>query len=104
MQFELRAHGAHLDDVRYCPHHPDGTVPGYARACDWRKPGPGMLLDLMRAWPVDAARSVLIGDRPSDLAAAAASGVRGISYVEGGLTEIVQAALGCDEGHSIARS
>ena len=34
--------GVRLDAVLYCPHHPEGTVPGYARACRCRKPGPGM--------------------------------------------------------------
>jgi D-glycero-D-manno-heptose 1,7-bisphosphate phosphatase len=35
--------GVRLDAVLHCPHHPQGTVPGYARACRCRKPGPGML-------------------------------------------------------------
>jgi histidinol phosphatase-like enzyme len=39
----LAAGGARLDAVLYCPHHPDGTVAGYARACRCRKPAPGML-------------------------------------------------------------
>ena len=39
----LTAGGARLDAVLYCPHHPDGTVAGHARACRCRKPAPGML-------------------------------------------------------------
>ncbi|AWN38749.1 haloacid dehalogenase [Methylobacterium radiodurans] len=73
---ELRAAGAHIDDVRYCPFHPEGVVPAYARAHPWRKPEPGMLLDLMAHWPVDRAASRLVGDRESDCAAARAAGVR----------------------------
>jgi hypothetical protein len=32
-----------LPAVLHCPHHPEGTVPGYARPCRCRKPGPGTL-------------------------------------------------------------
>jgi len=39
----LAAGGARVDAIYYCPHHPDGTVDGYRRACECRKPGDGML-------------------------------------------------------------
>lgn len=80
MARELRAHGAHLDDVRFCPHHPDGLVARFARTCSCRKPEPGMLLDLLAAWPVEVERSLLVGDQPSDLAAARAAGIPAILF------------------------
>ncbi len=80
MSAELAAIGAHIDEFRYSPYHPDGVVEAYRQDTECRKPRPGMLLDLAQAWPVDLARSVLIGDKESDLQAAAAAGVRGVLF------------------------
>jgi D-glycero-D-manno-heptose 1,7-bisphosphate phosphatase len=65
MAAELARSGAHVDDWRYCPHHLDAQIPAYRAACGWRKPGPGMLLDLIATWPIDVGRSVMIGDAES---------------------------------------
>ncbi len=80
MNAELAAIGAHIDEFRYSPYHPDGVVEAYRQDTECRKPRPGMVLDLAEAWPVDLARSVLIGDKDSDLQAAAAAGVRGVLF------------------------
>lgn len=93
MQQELAAMGAHIDAFEYCPHHPDGTRPGYGKSCDRRKPGPGMIRDLMKAWPVDATRSLLVGDMPHDMAAAEAAGICGIRFTGGNLFEFVRPLL-----------
>lgn len=80
MAASLRRDGAHIDDFRYCPHHPDGAVERYARTCDWRKPGPGMIRDLLAHWPVDLAASFLVGDKESDLEAGQAAGLKVILH------------------------
>ena len=97
MQRELRAAGAHFDDIRYCPDHPDGAVAPYNRISDWRKPGPGMLLDLMRAWPVTQADSLVVGDKNSDIEAARAAGLRGLLYRGGDLDEFLAPHLSIAE-------
>ncbi len=93
MREELREIGAAIDDFRYCPHHPDGTIEGYRRACDWRKPAPGMLLSLIQQWNVDPAASFLIGDRESDLEAGRAAGVAAYLFEGGPLDTFVGAVL-----------
>jgi D,D-heptose 1,7-bisphosphate phosphatase len=90
VQTELGVVGAHIDDIRYCPYHPDGTVAAYARSSDWRKPAPGMLLDLMKHWPVAVSHSCLVGDQPSDIAAATSAGVKGHLFDGGRLDAFVE--------------
>lgn len=80
MNAELRREGAHIDDFRYCPHHPEGVVPELSIACDCRKPGPALINSLLDFWPVDREESILVGDKGSDIEAASAAGIRGIRF------------------------
>jgi D-glycero-D-manno-heptose 1,7-bisphosphate phosphatase len=89
MLAELAAQGARIDDLRYCPHHPDGSVAGYLDPCECRKPGPGMILDLMQHWPVRRVGSFVVGDRGSDIEAAEAAGLPGFLFAGGDLDAFI---------------
>ena len=93
MQDRLRAAGAHFDDIRYCPHHPEGSVEVYARACDCRKPKAGMILDLMNSWPVVHQNSFVVGNSDSDMRAAQAAGLRAVRYQGGDLDALLATHL-----------
>ena len=94
MQEDLAAVGAHIDAFEYCPHHPDGVRAEYKKHCERRKPGAGMIRDLLKTWPVEPAKSFLVGDMPHDVAAAEAAGISGHRYSGGDLRNFVEPLLG----------
>lgn len=79
--------GATLLDVCWCPHHPDGVVPGYALACSCRKPAPGLLRRAAAIHGLDLGSSWLIGDILDDVEAGRRAGCRTILLDRGGETE-----------------
>ena len=74
----LSAGGARIDAYYYCPHHPDGKVPTYARACDCRKPKRGLVDRAAQELGIDPAHSFVVGDRWLDVGLARTVGGRGI--------------------------
>jgi D-glycero-D-manno-heptose 1,7-bisphosphate phosphatase len=80
----LAAQGARLDAVFACGYHEKGRGKLAVAAHSWRKPGPGMFLAAAEALGVDLSRSLMVGDRAQDLAAAKAAGLAGGLHVAGG--------------------
>jgi D,D-heptose 1,7-bisphosphate phosphatase len=93
MADEARRAGGTIDDARYCPYHEEAVLDAYRQAHPWRKPEPGMLLDLISKWELNSSRCVMIGDQPTDMAAAAAAGVAGHRFTGGNLLEFVRPIL-----------
>lgn len=74
----VEAGGATIDGFYFCPHYSSGTVQEFVRACDCRKPGPGMLVRAAADLNLDLSNSFSVGDRWHDVAAGAAVGARGV--------------------------
>lgn len=70
----LRAEGARLERIYYCPHHPDIGQPPYRAVCDCRKPLPGLLSKAELDLGLDLSRSTMIGDSLRDLEAGDVAG------------------------------
>jgi D-glycero-D-manno-heptose 1,7-bisphosphate phosphatase len=93
MAKKMAEQGAHIDAFAYCPYHPDGVIVEYTNSSPNRKPAPGMILDLFKAWPVQQGRSFLVGDKEIDLKAAARAGIKGYLFQGGDLSTFVEHLL-----------
>lgn len=87
LESRLGEERAWLDDLAYCPHHPEsgfsGERPELKGPCTCRKPAPGMLESLSDYLPVEPVTSAMIGDSWRDMAAAHAFGVDAIGVLTG---------------------
>jgi D-glycero-D-manno-heptose 1,7-bisphosphate phosphatase len=64
---ELASVGGHIEEIIYCPHHPDDH-------CSCRKPQPGMLYQIRDRYKIDLSQTYFIGDSFADVEAAHKSG------------------------------
>ena len=88
----LAEHGATVDGIYYCPHHPTAGLGKYHTNCDCRKPMPGMLNTAAKELSLDLSQSLMIGDRESDLEAGAKAGCQS-ALVRTGYGEVTSAAI-----------
>ncbi|NKB20245.1 MAG: D-glycero-beta-D-manno-heptose 1,7-bisphosphate 7-phosphatase [Alphaproteobacteria bacterium] len=93
MNADLAEIAAQIDGFEYCPHHPEEAEPKYLKACDCRKPAPGMILKLLEEWQIDPAQSLMIGDNDTDVAAAIAAKVQGHLFSGGNLHDFIAPLL-----------
>lgn len=80
---EFAARGVPLLATHYCPHHPLAAVESLRLSCPSRKPGAGMLLTAAGNYGIDLSKSLLIGDKESDLDAGRLAGIPGRFLVDG---------------------
>ena len=82
-----------IDAIYSCPYHLDASNQAYRKNSIDRKPQPGMLLQAMAEFPVKRESSFLIGDNPTDIAAAHAAKIGGFLFTGGDLAEFAEWAL-----------
>jgi D-glycero-D-manno-heptose 1,7-bisphosphate phosphatase len=99
MMREFADRGTPLSAVYSCPYHPEHGLGDYRREHEDRKPGPGMLLRAARDLGLDLSRSILVGDRCSDIAAAHAAGLHQAFLLTG-----TEDPAGCPAPHQRAES
>jgi D-glycero-D-manno-heptose 1,7-bisphosphate phosphatase len=75
MVAQFSANGITINRVYYCPYHPTHGLGAYKIDSDFRKPGPGMILQAQKELNINLAQSVLIGDKESDIEAGLKAGV-----------------------------
>lgn len=85
----FKAHGVDVAKVYFCPFHSEHGVGHYKKASDCRKPAPGMILQAEKEFNIDLAKSVLVGDKETDVLAGIAAGVGcNLLYRPSGLCEV----------------
>lgn len=67
--------GIDISKVYYCPYHPVYGIGQYKYDSKNRKPGPGMILQAEKEFNLDLSKSVLVGDKESDIQAGITAGV-----------------------------
>ncbi|MCI8512872.1 MAG: HAD-IIIA family hydrolase [Lachnospiraceae bacterium] len=76
----LGREGVYLDDVLFCPHHPDKGYPeenpAYKIPCECRKPKTGMIQKAAERYHIDLAESWIIGDTTTDIQAGINAGLK----------------------------
>ena len=85
--------GGRITDIAYCGHHPQAVSEDWMTPCSRRKPAPGMILELAKAWNIDLPTSVMIGDRDSDVAAGEAAGCHAYRFDGTDLAALAQQVL-----------
>lgn len=89
---QLARSGARIDAWYFCPHHPEGQVPGLAMACECRKPQPALVHRAADDLGLDLARSWMVGDRWGDVQLASRAGLAGGILVRTGYGRSAEAS------------
>lgn len=80
LKFKLSEKNILINDMRFCPHHPDAKVIRFKKNCKNRKPNNGMLLSIINAWNINIKKSFMIGDKISDRDSAKKTNLKYFDY------------------------
>lgn len=69
IKLKFHKEGCGIDGVYFCPYHEDGLKEAYRKASYMRKPMPGMLYKAALVHRICLRKSVIIGDKISDMKA-----------------------------------
>ncbi|UPT88640.1 HAD family hydrolase [Bradyrhizobium barranii subsp. apii] len=94
MQQAFTARGIALTGVEFCPDHPTHGIGPYQRENPRRKPSPGMIVDACVVHRLDPARSVMLGDRATDMQAGQTAGVGTLLLMPAEPAEVAAAPAG----------
>tara|TARA_Y100000768_G_scaffold296196_1_gene230032 strand:+ start:25561 stop:26085 length:525 start_codon:yes stop_codon:yes gene_type:complete len=75
---ELENNNARIDDLFYCPTHPEKGIGNYKKNDFRRKPNPGMIIEASEKYNLDLKKSFLIGDKLTDMEAGHSAGVKNL--------------------------
>lgn len=64
-----------ISKTYFCPHHSTEGLPPYNIKCNFRKPNPGMFLKAKKEFNINMNKSIMLGDRVTDMNAAISSGI-----------------------------
>lgn len=71
METLLAESGCYVDDIYFCPHHPDKGFANEIKElkidCSCRKPKIGMLLQAQEQYNIDLSKSIVVGDSDNDI-------------------------------------
>ncbi|WP_405329042.1 D-glycero-beta-D-manno-heptose 1,7-bisphosphate 7-phosphatase [Ruminobacter sp.] len=76
MDWCLIDRGVTLDGIYYCPHHPEKGIGKYKVDCNCRKPKAGLIFDAVKQLDIDLGRSVMVGDKVSDIECGKNAGIK----------------------------
>lgn len=80
LKFKLSEKNILINDMRFCPHHPNAKIIKFKKKCKNRKPNNGMLQSIINAWNIDIRKSFMIGDKTSDKDSAKKTNLKYFDY------------------------
>jgi D-glycero-D-manno-heptose 1,7-bisphosphate phosphatase len=72
---EFGRHGALIDHVEFCPHHPEALQERYRMVCKCRKPEPEMIFRAAKKYNLNLNASYIVGDNLTDMCAGTKAGL-----------------------------